>query len=199
MKRIDFSPMISFSSLLSAWERFRKGKSKRRDVQIFERHLEDNLFELHEDLASGTYRHGEYHEFHIFDPKHRVIHKATVRDRIVHHLLCMRLGDIFEPSFIPDSYSCRNEKGTHAAVRRLQTFVRKVSKNYHESCWVLKFDVRRFFDSVDHEILLKILGKKIDDERVMRLVAEVIGSFSLQNWGGGGKFALKRMVFPLEI
>lgn len=188
MERINFEQMVSFSSLLMAWERFRKGKSKRKDVQVFERHLEDNLFALHDDLLSGNYCHGTYHEFHIFDPKHRVIHKATVRDRVVHHLLCSRLEDVFEPAFVADSYSCRNEKGTHAAVRRLQTFVRKVSKNNHESCWALKFDVRKFFDSVDHEILLNIVGKKIENERVIQLVGEVIGSFSVQDRGGERDF-----------
>lgn len=95
-----------------AWGRFLKGKSRRKDVLMFERHLEDNLFQLHADLVNGTYRHGAYHEFHIFDPKHRIIHKATVRDRVVHHLLYAQLMPVFEQGFIFDSYSCRDNKGT---------------------------------------------------------------------------------------
>ena len=163
-----------------------KGKSKRKDVQVFERHVEDNLFQLRDDLLDGTYRHGEYHQFHVFDPKHRVIHKATVRDRVVHHFLQARLLPIFERSFIHDSYSCRDNKGTHAAVRRLEAFTRKVSRNYCESCWALKFDIRRFFDSVDHEILLDILRKKIPDERMMAVVTSVVESFAVSDPIGGG-------------
>ena len=186
MSVINFENTVSFLSLLGAWERFVKGKSKRKDVQVFERHVEDNLFQLRDDLLDGTYRHGEYHQFHVFDPKHRVIHKATVRDRVVHHFLQARLLPIFERSFIHDSYSCRDNKGTHAAVRRLEAFTRKVSRNYCESCWALKFDIRRFFDSVDHEILLDILRKKIPDERMMAVVTSVVESFAVSDPIGGG-------------
>lgn len=117
-----------------------KGKSHRKDVQVFERHLEDNLFQLRDELLEGSYRHDAYHEFHIFDPKHRVIHKATVRDRVIHHFVYAQLLSVFEPSFIFDSFPCRDEKGTHAAVRRLKEFTRKVGKNYRKSCWALQFD-----------------------------------------------------------
>ena len=173
-------------SLLAAWDRFAKGKSRRKDVQIFGRHLEDSLFLLRDEILDGSYCHSAYRQFHIFDPKHRIIHKAEVRDRVVHHLLQARLLPIFERLFIYDSYSCRDNKGTHAAVRRLEVFTRKVSENYQGSCWALKFDIRKFFDSVDHEILLEILRKKILDQRMMNLVANVVESFSVSDPIGGG-------------
>lgn len=181
-----FSFLTSLDNLYAAWYEFRCGKRDRPDVLAFERHLEDNIFGLHEELVSGTYRHGSYHKFHVFDPKHRVIHKATVRDRLVHHAVHRLLLPVFEQSFIFDSYSCRDEKGAHAAVRRLEVFARRVSKKYRGSCWALKFDVRKFFDSVDHEILLDILRKRIPDERVMNLVTNIVESYSAPEPIGGG-------------
>lgn len=111
------------------------------DVQRFERHLEDELFTLHEELASGAYCHRPYQQFHIHDPKCRVIHKASVRDRIVHHAVHRVVAPVMERSFIFDSYSCRIGKGTHAAVRRLEIFARRVSRNWAGPCWALKCDI----------------------------------------------------------
>ena len=147
-------------NLFQAWSEFRKGKSKRSDVQLFERHLEDNLFELHQKLKNKTYRHGGYESFYVQDPKQRHIHKASVADRVIHHLLYTFLYKLFDKSFIYDSYSCRLNKGTHKGVKRLGEFTRKVSKNYTGDFWALKCDVKKFFANVDHSILLKLLEKK---------------------------------------
>lgn len=181
-----FSEIIAPESLFIAWREFRKEKTNRHDVLAFEWNLERDVFALHRDLRSGKYRHAGYTRFHVFDPKHRIIHKATVRDRLVHHAVYRVLLPIFERSFIFDSYSCRVGKGTHAAVRRLEVFARRIGNNYTGPCWALKFDIRRFFDSVDQEILLNILAKKIDDERVMALLREIVTSFPAPNVTGGG-------------
>lgn len=182
-----FSQIISLENLFAAWKEFCSGKRSRHDVRMLERHLEDHIFGLHQDLLSGDYLHGAYEQFHIFDPKHRVIHKASIRDRIVHHAIYRILLPHFERSFIFDSYSCRENKGTHKAVKRLEMFAGKVSKNYSDACWVLKFDIKRFFDSVDHEILLGILKDKIHDDRVLKLLEIIVRSFAVdngaQNWG----------------
>ncbi len=156
-----FEEIISPQNLFAAWVEFRRGKRSRSDVQTFERHLEDNVFALQSELQDGSYRHNSYHRFHIFDPKHRIIHKATVRDRLVHHGVYRVLYPIFDRSFIFDSYSCRTGRGTHAAVNRLERFARKVSKNYSRPCWALKFDIKKFFDSVDHKILMGILASSL--------------------------------------
>lgn len=175
-----FDQIISLENLFSAWREFKCGKQNRPDVQEFERSLEDNIFTLQEDLKNGNYHHSEYHCFHLFDPKHRVIHKAAVRDRLVHHAVYRVLLPIFEKGFIFDSYSCRIGKGTHAAVRRLEDFVRRVSKNYSSPCFALKFDIKNFFVSVDHEILLAILKRKIVDEKAIGLLFEIVGSFQVE-------------------
>jgi retron-type reverse transcriptase len=189
-----FGEIIALDNLFAAWREFRRGKRAKPDVREFERHLEDHVFDLHDDLESGAYRHGPYHRFHIFDPKHRVIHKASVRDRLVHHAVHRVLYPIFEKSFIFDSYSCRIGKGTHAAVRRLENFTRRVSRNYTGPCWALKFDVRKFFDSVDHGILMQEMASShafrhaSRNDKLMNLLEEVVSSFSKSKSVGGGSF-----------
>lgn len=169
--------LISVENLFQAWSEFRKGKKKRKDVQVFERNLEDNLFSLYDKLKSKTYRHGNYHSFYIQDPKQRHIHKAEVEDRVIHHLLYKYLYKLFDKSFIYDSYSCRLEKGTHKAVKRSEKFTRIVSKNYTRPCWALKLDIKKFFASVDHNILMNLLKKKVNDPDILWLLKEVINSF----------------------
>lgn len=172
-----FDQTVSPEHLFFAWEEFKKGKTSRKDVQTFEWKLEEHIFQLHRDLAAKTYRHGLYHAFHICDPKQRQIHKATVRDRIVHHAVFAGLNPIFEPTFIAHSFSCRKGKGTHKGVDALETMLRKVSRNHTRSCFALKCDIHRFFASVDHSILLGILRKKINDDRMMKLLSVIITSF----------------------
>ena len=215
MSDIVFDQIISLENLFAAWLEFRCGKRGRQDVQEFERNLEDNVFSLREELVAGAYRHGSYHRFHIFDPKHRIIHKATVRDRLVHHAVYRVLYPLFDRSFILDSYSCRIGKGTHAAVDRLEKFIRQVSKNYTLPCWTLKFDVKKFFDSVDHGILMNMLERRIassgdsaqaeacgyhpprnDTDKMIDLLEEIVGSYSTPNPVGGG---VASKVFPLGI
>ncbi len=172
-----YDSMVSAEALFTAWNCFKAGKTKREDVANFEWRLEQNIFALHRDLRKGSYRHGAYSSFFITDPKQRHIHKATVRDRVVHHAVFQVLNPIFEPTFIADSYSCRVDKGTHKGVGALSRMVRKISKNYTAPCFVLKCDVRKFFDSIDHHILLQILSQRIADPDVMRLLEVIVKSF----------------------
>ena len=144
----------------------------------YERRLEDNLFALRDELQSGEYRHGAYHPFTIHDPKERSISKATVKDRIVHQALVNIIEPLFDRRFIYDSYSCRVGKGTHAAVRRLQTFLRRMSMNNTRTVYALKCDARKFFASVDHNILFSLLFRRIIDDRTIDLLKNIIDSFS---------------------
>ncbi|MBF8249550.1 MAG: RNA-directed polymerase [Candidatus Levybacteria bacterium] len=173
----DYSNLISLENLFQAWGEFRKGKAKRFDVQEFERNLEDNLFELHQELRNKTYQHGNYYSFYVNDPKQRHIHKAEVRDRVVHHLLYKYLYGLFDKTFIFDSYSCRLDKGTHRGVKRLEKFAREISQNYTQSCWALKCDIKKFFASVNHQILIKLLVKKVTDKDALWLLKQIIYSF----------------------
>jgi RNA-directed DNA polymerase len=176
-----FERITSKENLFTAWEEFRKGKQGRKDVQEFERSLEQNLFRLHRELAAGTYRHQPYSAFTICDPKQRRIHKATVQDRILHHAVFSVLNPIFEPTFIAHSFSCRMGKGTHKAVNALDQMLRSVSRNETRPCFVLKCDVHQFFASVDHDILLEILGRQIKDEKTIALLRAIIESFTAKD------------------
>ena len=178
LKRIDlFEKIISLNSLFSAWEDFKKGKKKKLDVIQFEENLKNNIFELHRELKNKTYRHSNYVSFYIKDPKLRNINKATVRDRVLHHAVFVILYRVFDKLFIFDSYASRIEKGTHKAVLRLNIFANKVSRNNIRNCFILKCDIKKFFDSIDQEILIKLIKKQIDDQNVIWLLNSIIKSF----------------------
>ncbi len=174
---LNYDDIISMEHLLSAWREFAKGKRKQNDVADFEMHLMRNLFALQSDLKNRSYKHGPYKKFSVFDPKPRNIHKAPVRDRIVHHLICQVLIGYFDKNFIFDSYSCRKKKGTLKAINRFRTFLLKASKNNTQSCYILKCDIRKFFASVNHSLLLGILKRHIEDDDIVTFLAKIIGSF----------------------
>ena len=140
----------------------------------------DNILRLHADLTMRTYTHGSYQAFNISDPKPRNIHKASVRDRLLHHAIHRVLYPFFDRIFIADSYSCRLGKGTHKALKRFRVFGDRISKNNTKTCWVLKCDIRKFFANIDHEILLDILAKYIQDPDILWLIRNIISSFETQ-------------------
>lgn len=176
-----FNEIISLENFFLAWDEFKKDKLKKKDVLEFEWNLEPNIFKLYRDLKYHRYNHGVYASFNICDPKQRKISKATVRDRVLHHAIFRVLNPFFEPSFIAHSFSCRVKKGTHKGVNSLAYFLNKVSKNTHKPCFALKCDIKKFFNSVDHEILLSIIAKRIKDDDTIWLLKEIIGSFSTKD------------------
>lgn len=180
-----FEEIICVENLLEAWKEFVRGKREKPDVQLFSFNLMNNILQLHRDLADKTYRHGEYKFFYIFDPKPRNIHKATVRDRLLHHAVYRIIYPCFDKIFIGDSYSCRLDKGTHKALNRLQKFAYKVSRNNTKTCWVLKCDIKKFFHTIDHSILMKILSQYIYQKDILWLLWQIIKSFSFLKPGLG--------------
>ncbi len=180
-----YEDIISLENLLAAWQEFVVGKRARKDVQEFEQRLMTNILSLHEDLSTKIYRHSPYEAFNISDPKPRNIHKAAVRDRLLHHALYRQLYPYFDARFIADSFSCRLGKGTHKALHRFRAFAHKVSRNHTRTLWILQCDIRKFFASIDHAILLGILRRSIVDRDVLWLLERVIGSFSSTRPGVG--------------
>ena len=181
-----FEDVISAERLFKAWREFCRGKSDRRDVQEFARHLERNIFRLQRDLASEVFKHSPYTSFYIHDPKQRHIRKASVRDRIVHQVIYSFIAGVIEPRLIHDLYSCRIGKGTHAGVDAVSAMALKVSKNMTRPCWALKCDVRRFYDSVDHGVLLALIERLISDKATIRLIHNVLDSFHTEDAPGKG-------------
>ena len=175
----SFEDIISVENILEAWKEFIKGKRNKPDVQDFASNFMDNILILNEDLTSKKYIHGGYHRFNISDPKPRVIHKAGVRDRLLHHAIHRVLYPFFEKIFIADSFSCQVDKGTLRALNRFRSFAYKVSKNNTKTCWILKCDIKKFFDSIDHRALMEILTEYIPDKNILWLLAVVVKSFSV--------------------
>ncbi len=173
-----YDDIISLPNLLISWQEFLKGKRKRKDVIKFSLNLMDNIFELHEDLVNRKYKHSLYHAFKITDPKARDIHKASVRDRLLHHAIYRILYPYFDSKFIFDSYSCRVDKGTHRAINRFKVFGLKASRNNTKTVWILKCDIKKFFANIDHEILKSILAKNIKDDKVLWLLGQIVDSFN---------------------
>jgi len=180
-----FEDIISLDNLLLAWQEFLRGKRNRKDVQGFSANLMDNIFSLHQDLLYQTYKHGGYKAFKINDPKPRDIHKATVRDRLLHHAVYRFLYPFFAKTFIADSYSCQIGKGTHKALDKFRQFAYRASKNNTKTCYVLKGDIKKFFASIDHDVLLKILNEYIPDKKIIWLLEKIISSFSSTRKGVG--------------
>ncbi len=180
-----YHDIISLENLLEAWREFLRGKRHKKDVQEFQVRFMDNLLDLHADLQYKRYRHGGYHAFTITDPKSRHIHKASVRDRLLHHAIYRVLYSYFDKKFIYDSYSCRRGKGTHKALNRFRQFSNTLSHNRTKTVWVLKCDIRKFFASIDQDILLKIVRRHISDTDTIWLIERVVRSFESTGKGKG--------------
>jgi RNA-directed DNA polymerase len=165
--------VASMENLRLAARKARRGKSRKPDVEDFWLNEESHLHRLHEELSTGAWMPGGYHTFKIFEPKQRVISAAPFADRVVHHALCNLMQPVLERRFIARSFSCQVGKGTTAArdcVRKL------VSSHRH----VLKCDVRKFFDSIDHEVLLAKLREALPNKGVMGLCERIIASHHTQ-------------------
>ena len=163
-----FERVVEYGNLLAAAHRARRGKRDCIAVARFVFHLEPNLLRLQEELQSGSYRMRPYRAFVIREPKRRQICAAHFRDRVVHHAICAVLDPVFEGCLIGDTFACRRGKGTHAAVRRMQQFSRRFR-------YVLMCDVRRYFESVDHEALKALCRRRLKDRELLSLLDHIIG------------------------
>jgi RNA-directed DNA polymerase len=161
--------LYSWDNLLLAYRRASQGKRGQPNVAAFEHCLEDELLQLQAELRSHTYRPGPYHSFYIHEPKRRLISAAPFRDRVVHHALCNLIEALFETTFIFDSFANRIGKGTHRALHRAQALARCYP-------YVLQYDIRQFFPSIDHAILRELLARKIMDCDILWLIDRILES-----------------------
>lgn len=181
----NYQYIISVDNLLDVWKEFLRGKRGRKDVQEFELNLMENILALHRDLVNKTYQHSVYYAFNISDPKPRNIHKASVRDRLLHHAIYRAMYPFFDKAFITDSYSCRKNKGTHKALNRFRAFAYQASKNHTKTVWVLKCDIKKFFASIDQVILLDIVNRYVLDNDTQWLISQIVFSFYSTKEGKG--------------
>lgn len=164
-----FPEVCSLENLYAAARKARKRKTRQEDVERFELHRERFLRQLADQLAEGRWRPSPYRCFVIHDPKTRTISAAPYRDRVVHHALCNVIGPILERRFVADSFSCQEGKGTMAGRERC----RRYTNRYR---FVLKCDIQRYFESIDHEILLARLARIIRCPATMDLCRRIVSS-----------------------
>ena len=182
-------------NLISAFKKARKRKRSKNYVKHFTLNLAKNLSLLEHQLKIKTYNPSRLNKFVIRDPKTRTIHSSIFRDRIVHHAIINIIRPIYEKRFIYDSFASRKNKGTHIAVKRFEYFINKVSSNGRKinkpfnnnsiQGYVLKADVKHYFDTIDHEILINILRKKIKDEDMIDLIRIILRNFEGKIKGKG--------------
>ena len=175
MKRYGnlWEKIISFENIWEAYQNAIKGKRYRPNVSEFIFNAEDQIVKLQRNLAQKNYVPGNYKTFYIYDNKKRLISAAPFIDRVVHHALCNIIEPFFERTFIYDLYSNRVNKGTHIATKRAQLY----SKQYK---YVLKCDIRKYFPCIDHEILKKIIRKKIKCKNTLWLIDLIIDNSNAQ-------------------
>lgn len=180
-----YEELCSYENLETAFNRARRGKTLKPYVIEFEEKLKENLMQLRSELLMQSYDPQPLKTFILRDPKTRKISKSAFRDRVVHHAICNLIEPVFDKRFIHDSFANRLRKGTLNAVKRFDEFKRKVSQNNTLRCYVLKADVKSYFDTVNHQILLQILGKRIKDEKVMWLIKKILDNHQGQDKNKG--------------
>jgi len=180
-----YDSLCSMGNLTLAWRNARKGKTLNDDIIEFEENIERNLLDLHYELKNKTYKPKPLTTFVLRDPKTRVISKSHFRDRVVHHVIILIVGDIFESRFIYDSCANQKKKGTLFALKRFDKFLRKVTNNFTGVAFCLKADIKQYFNEIDHEILLSIIKNKIADENVIWLIQQILNNTAVHRGGGG--------------
>ena len=181
-----FQRLISPENLEIAYWNARKNKTANPVVMEFEKHWRLHLAVLHKELRNRTYAPFALKKFILRDPKTRTICVSNFRDRVVHHALINIIQPIFEPRFIHDSYASRKGRGTLSALKRFDLFLRKASGNGKlvlgaqnanvVRCFALKADIKHYFQTVDHDILLSIIKKYVKDEGIIWLVRTILSN-----------------------
>jgi retron-type reverse transcriptase len=176
MKRKNnlFEHITDPDNLRLAFYKAQRGKTARREVREFRENLEDNLYQLRKSLLSGACQIGGYKKFIVYEPKERIICAAPFSDRVVHHAIMNICEQDFERYQIFDNYACRKGKGQYKALERAFSF----NKKYR---WFLKLDVRKYFDSINHDILKEKLRRMYKDRSLIALFDRIIDSYCISD------------------
>ncbi len=177
--------LCSYENIKLAYKKARKNKTKKDYVVEFEKNLKENLLQLRSEIMFHSYRPKPLETFILRDPKTRKISKSDFKDRIIHHVLCNIIEPIFEKIFIFDSYANRKFKGAFKALERFDYFKRKVTKNNTREAYILKADIKHYFDTVFHKVLIEIIKRKIKDEKIILLIKLILDNFNSKNKGIG--------------
>lgn len=174
MKRFGnlYDKVCDMDNLFLAYTKARKGKGKSYGVIRFEKELDSNLLSIQKELLEQTYQTSDYDVFAIHDPKEREIYRLPFRDRVAHHAIMNVLEGIWTPVFISHTYSCIKGKGIHGVLKHLKRDL----KDKEDTTYCLKMDIRKFYPSIDHEVLKRMIRKRIKDGQLLALLDEIIDS-----------------------
>lgn len=172
MKRINhlIEPIADMDNLRLAFWKARKGKSYSQEVEAYRLKLDENLLDLREQLLTGVVKVGNYRYFKIFEPKERQICASAFSEQVMHHALMNICHPYFDRHLIYDSYASRKGKGTYAAIERAKDYT------YHYR-YFLKLDVRKFFESIHHDVLKTQLSRMFKDTRLLNILNQIINSY----------------------
>jgi len=176
MKRAGklINKIAEFENLQLAFYKARKGKDAKQEVIEYRKKLDNNLLSLQKQILLTKVKVGNYHFFTIYDPKERQICTASFSERVLHHALMNICHPFFEKQQIFDSYATRKNKGTYAALHRAEHFQKKFK-------WFLKLDIRKYFDSIGHQILFELLQRKFKDRELLQIFKQIIKSYETEN------------------
>lgn len=174
MKRFGnlYTSICDMENLLLADIKARRYKGRQKGIKEFDKDREGNLLALHDVLVNGRYETSSYRTFTIYEPKERLIYMLPYKDRIVHHAVMNKLEGILVPTFTADTYSCVKGKGTHRASNALKVAL----KDRGNAKYYMKLDVKKFYPSVDHEVLKRLLRTKLKDANLLQLLDGIIDS-----------------------
>lgn len=173
MKRVGYllSQIVDLDNLYLAFWKAQKGKSYKKGVEDFRFNMDSNLLKIQEEISLGCPNIGNYHQFVIYEPKKRIISAVPFYERVIHHAIINICDPYFERFQIYDSYACRKEKGTYAALARAVSFQKKYK-------WFLKLDVKKYFDSISHEILFAKIQHIFKDPVLLDGYEAIIKSYN---------------------
>jgi RNA-directed DNA polymerase len=171
--RISLDDIISYENMCHAAFNAAKAKRRRPDVIGFFSDFDENIQRLQKDILLGIAPYGNYRKMIINDPKKRIIHAPSFEDRIAHHAIMNYMGPPLETAMVPEAYACRKGKGPLMAVE-------KVRKNLKKYPVYAKIDIRKYFDSIDHDCLVKLLLKKFKGHCIPELIRRILGSYQTQ-------------------
>lgn len=168
MKRTGnlFDKVFSERNLYNAYLDARRGKRKKRACFEFETHLGQNLQDLYWEIHGSTYKPRPYHQFMVYEPKPRIIHAPHFRDTVVQHAIYRYVYGIFNKTFINTSFACRKGMGTHRAAH----YAQQAMRSHSDDAYYLKLDIRKFFYSIDRDILRTLIERKVKDERLVDIM-----------------------------
>jgi len=159
-----YTKIYEFENLYQAYLKARKSKKYNGEVLRFTQHLESNLIQIQNELIYNKYQPSKYNQFYVYEPKQRLVMALPFKDRVVQWAIYRQLYPIFDKIFYEHSYACRIGKGAHYAADKTQYWLRKLDRQKGKT-YYLKADIAKYFYRINHKKLIKIIGRKIGQER----------------------------------